>query len=529
MKVRSDILRTYQVLHSWTGIVAGLVLFIGFFAGALTMFQSDITYWATPKSEHLAQVPIENLDLLLGKAQAADEKLADGFIIDFQQGHSPLRWYQQSGGRGLRLDDQLRYASLDENDQLITTTSEKNQLGTLIDQLHRTAGIVGNVGHEQLGVLILGVAAVLYGLAIVSGVIFLLPTLVKSFFALRKEKGSSRFWLDSHNLIGMVSLPFHFIIAWTVVVFAFHDVLYGGLSVVYGDKPLFERMAVAEKPYQSSQLASIATYIDRAKTLAPDYQLKQLEFSRLSSKSPSLAIQVTKDGQLMRGADSEYIYLNPYTMEISYSTVYPNEHNAYGPIVSSFFSLHFGNFAGDFGRWVYFVLGLLGAVLFYTGNLLWLEKRRKKSGQQLKSYRVMAALTVGVCLGSITGVASALLVSKWSYLANIEINQAYVSCYYLVFFASIAYCFIRGAARAAIHLQLLLTAVLALIPLTSLVLAVVNIELWQGQLLGHYGVDLLAGVFAIAFYLAAGKTRKRALNGDSNSIWSLDNGSVKFA
>ncbi|XQF91454.1 PepSY domain-containing protein (plasmid) [Pseudoalteromonas espejiana] len=35
-----------------------------------------------------------------------------------------------------------------------------------------------------------------------SGVIILLPTLVKTFFAIRKRKGPSRFWLDSHNLVG---------------------------------------------------------------------------------------------------------------------------------------------------------------------------------------------------------------------------------------------------------------------------------------------------------------------------------------
>ena len=28
-------------------------------------------------------------------------------------------------------------------------------------------------------------------------------------------------------------------------------------------------------------------------------------------------------------------------------------------------------------RWVYFVFGLSGAFLFYSGNLLWVEKRRR--------------------------------------------------------------------------------------------------------------------------------------------------------
>jgi len=62
-----------------------------------------------------------------------------------------------------------------------------------------------------------------------------LSTQTKSFFALIKNKGTNRFWLDSHNVVGIISLPFHLIIALTVVVFAFHDVFYDGLSLVYGD------------------------------------------------------------------------------------------------------------------------------------------------------------------------------------------------------------------------------------------------------------------------------------------------------
>lgn len=55
MRIRSEILRTYQLLHSWTGILSGLLLFIGFFAGALILFQANISAWATPASAHISQ------------------------------------------------------------------------------------------------------------------------------------------------------------------------------------------------------------------------------------------------------------------------------------------------------------------------------------------------------------------------------------------------------------------------------------------------------------------------------------------
>ena len=243
MKIRSDILRTYQSLHTWTGIVAGLVLFIGFYAGSLSMFEDEISYWATPPVHHLPPIEGDLYDELIAKALAQSPKVEQQFKINFDQDFSPMTWYEKGGGRGLTLNDVLMHATLSPQGELVTHAEPSNELGNLIDMLHRTAGIVGKVGHEDLGVLVLGVACVLYFLALVSGIIFLLPTLVKSFFALRKGKGANRLWLDTHNLVGVISLPFHFIIAWSVIVFAFHDVLYDGLSLVYSDQPMFNRGA----------------------------------------------------------------------------------------------------------------------------------------------------------------------------------------------------------------------------------------------------------------------------------------------
>src|SRR3546814_7457542 len=73
---------------------------------------------------------------------------------------------------------------------------------------------------------IMGGIALLYAVAIVSGVICLLPSLVKDLFALRFGKNLKRMWLDLHNVLGLFSLPFHIIMALTSVVFAFHDQFY---------------------------------------------------------------------------------------------------------------------------------------------------------------------------------------------------------------------------------------------------------------------------------------------------------------
>ncbi|GIU02240.1 PepSY-associated TM helix domain-containing protein [Shewanella morhuae] len=522
MKIRADILRTYQSIHTWTGILTGLLLFIAFYAGALTMFKPQITQWAIPSNQHLAQVSSDQLDELVTQAMGQFDKARDGFIISFDENQSPMKWYEHGGGRGFRLDDQLRHASLTESGEITTQMSSTNELGTLIDQLHRTAGIIGKVGHEDLGVIILGVAAILYFLALVSGVIILLPTLVKNLFALRQNKGSSRFWLDSHNLVGIISLPFHLIIAWSVIVFAFHDFFYAGLGVVYGDKPLFERPASSNVEYSVTELPSMETYRQQLSTMTHGYQIVSMAFSNLSTKNPALAVEVKTDGQIMRGGYSDFIYLNPYTFAVQFNTLNQASEGVYGPIVNSLFALHFGNYAGNFGRWLYFAFGLLGAFLFYSGNLLWLEKRRKKQAAQQASTRFMASLTIGVCLGSMLGVSLAILLTKWLYLITHQPNSYYLTCYYVVFFCAIIYSFFRQPALAAIHLLKLLALSCALIPMSTLIFPLLMQIKSTANVGSHLGVvDITALFFAVCFYVSANKVHQRAYSGEPNSIWAL--------
>ncbi len=527
MKVRADILRTYQSIHTWTGILTGLLLFIAFFAGALTMFKPQIKQWATPPTEHLAQVPTSQLDSLISQVIAQHEKAKEGFIINFDEQKSPLMWYEKGGGRSYRLDDELMHASLSDSGKLLTQASGSNELANLIDQLHRTAGIIGEIGHEDLGVLILGLASILYFIALISGIIFLLPTLVKTLFALRKDKGANRFWLDSHNLAGVLSFPFHLLIAWTVVVFAFHDMFSGGLCAVSGYKPLFEPRAKSTVQYNVEQLAPIGTYLEKISHVPEGYKVRSMEFSKLSSTAPSLAIALSTESGMMRGGNHDFIYMDPYTYSIQMNTISAMNKGNYPSIVTTFFGLHFGNYAGNLGRWLYFAMGLIGAFLFYSGNLLWLEKRRQKQPQQNRSCRVMGSLTVGICLGAILGVSLAMLASKWLYLINYQVNNYYLICYYLAFFAALGYSFIRGAALAAITLLKLIALCCLLIPLTSVIaLLAPNLGIWAPYTFSGLVIETMALLCSLLFFYFSMKVKKRAYHGEPNSIWFIASKSV---
>ncbi|AOT08201.1 PepSY-associated TM helix domain-containing protein [Pseudoalteromonas luteoviolacea] len=524
MKVRSDILRTYQSLHTWTGITAGLLLFIGFFAGALTMFSSAINDWATPPNYQLQQVESGKHDILLQHVLSSKPNALKGVTVSFEDGSSPISWYGHGSARGFSMDDQVWHATLNDQGEVVAELRHVNELSMLVDYLHRSAGIIGELGHDQAGVYVLGIAAFLYFIALVSGLIFLLPSLVKSFFALRKEKGPNRFWLDSHNLVGIASLPFHIIIAVTVIVFSFHDLFYGGLSQVYGEKPMFgggEKHQ--EVTYEIRDLASLNEIKQATLTYAPGYEVKSVSLSRLTTEHPSATVMIVSDRTLMRGPHNDYVFMNPFTLEINSSSV-TSEHGqqgVWGAIVTSFFGLHFGSYGGELGRWLYFIMGLGGAFLFYSGNLIWLEKRcKKQSTAQSRSSYFMANLTIGVTLGCAIGIAGTFAANKWLTLGDWNINIAYMWVYYTLFLATMVSSFTFGAARfSLIGLQLFIALCIA-IPLNSLIALVFpSIGIWSPDSIVDLGVEIGALGFALAAFYALKRAKKRIYAGEENSIW----------
>jgi len=517
VKIRSDVLRTYQVLHSWTGIVSGLLLFIGFFAGALILFQDSITDWATPKLEYQSQTQSQAHDFLLQQVFSQYPETLKAVTVNFEQGKAPVTWNSKPS-RELHLVSQQQHAMLAKNQQLHVFSSQPNLLATLIDQLHRTGGLIGELEHEHWGAYVLGIASILYFLALVSGLIFLLPTLVKSLFALRTHKTSARFWLDTHNLFGITSFPFHLVIALTVVVFVFHDFFYAGLNPIYGDKPMFSRPAKSATAFDARELPSLELLKQKAETQARGFTVSHISFTNLNSQAPMAMVGITSNTDVVRGPYYDYLYMHPYSLQ---SFDFGNAHTENGiwaKIVKVFFAVHFGSFGGDSGRWLYFFLGLGGAVLFYTGNLLWLEKKfDKNKSHQSKSVKILAKLTVAVPLGSMLGVAVCFALTKVLMLSEVAINLAYLWLYYFSFTLALLYSFRVGHVRAASNLCYCLVVSLLAIPAISLLLHLTG--QWQ-TLLNHWGIDIAAALLALMFWKMARKTQYRSQYGEVESLWS---------
>ncbi|MFP1678673.1 PepSY-associated TM helix domain-containing protein [Alloalcanivorax sp. C16-2] len=531
--MRSDVIRVYKSLHTWTGLIAGMLLFIGFYAGALTMFKDPLDRWATPPSQQKVAATdwpaAGQWPALIAATLDAHPGAARGFTLHLKREENtpaPLVWREGGDEHG---GGRVRGATLDADGELVTLETAPSAMAELIDLLHQTGGIPGR-GHHYWGVYAMGVVCVLYVLALVSGLVVLLPTLVKDFFALRRGRNLKRFWLDAHNVVGITSLPFHLMIGLTVIVFAFHDQIYGALGqVVYGDRPLFERPAPAPEsaPRGVDHLLAPATLLATLRETEPAFVPRELIYSDPLGPRADLRVAGESEGHMRRGANRGFASLDPYTGAITNLDYLPGHEDTWIDIVTVFFALHFGNFGGPVIRWSYVLLGLGGAFLFYTGNLLWVESRRRKQRRgaapvsQRRATRAMAAATVGVCWGCVAGVSAAMVAGKWVQGLVTDPNAWYPAVYYTVFLGSVAWAFWRGAARAVVELLWVSALTTLAIPVTGLVAWLApSLPPWVYPRPGLLSVEISALLAGGLLVLAARRTARRVRQGSADSVWS---------
>jgi uncharacterized iron-regulated membrane protein len=533
--MRADYIRVYKSVHTWTGILTGMALFIAFYAGALTVFKEPLTRWATPPAA-VAPVPLEDAPDLIARTLQARPDVAKGFSIHLQDAeHVPARrsWEVRAGQADDHDESSIRHhvAYLDARGELRLEEAAPSGLMPFIDVLHRVVGLPVDSDPNRW---FMGIVASLYAIALVSGVIVLLPSLVKDFFALRVGRNLKRMWLDAHNVVGIVSLPFHIVMALSSVVFAFHDGIYDLQDkLMYEGKleSVFQRSgggAPAGEVRNPADMLTPAELLAQARALAPGFEPYGLQYQQVASPRAIVRVWGKDDSAVSPRARGGFVALDPYSGKVLNRDYLPGGQDAPNLWVSSFFALHMASFGGAAVQWLYFLLGLAGAWLFYSGNLLWIETRRKRANRQTGEIpvqrldtRLMASATVGVCLGCVCGISLMMVASKGLSGHVGDLNAWLRALYYMAFFASLAWAFLRGGAAAGVHLLWVAAALTLAIPAASLVGGLFPASgLWAHTSAAALAVDATALAAGLGFAWMAKASARRIGRGDADSVWA---------
>ncbi|MGX7345407.1 PepSY-associated TM helix domain-containing protein [Acetobacter pasteurianus] len=416
MKIRTDIVQMYRDIHSWVGILAGLFLFVAFYAGGISVFEVPLQNWLTKPAALPAPVSVQQVPDLMQKAFAAHPEAQQEYTVVLSPTVSlpaRLMWPVQAGQRHAGPVDMIA-ASLDAEGHLVTVKHKPSEVAHFIDELHENVGLPVFMPYSRW---FMGIIALLYAVALVSGVIVFLPMLAKNLFALRLVKGAWKKWLDIHNLLGVFSLPFHVVIALSSVLFAYHGVIHNVQTMMFSaPAAIHNHHSHAEKvehqPVAQSFPPTLAPeeIVRALQKQTPGFVPDVLNYASTDKAKQTLYVIGHDEHYMMRGPAGGLAELDPDSGKILSTEYMPGLQSAPFSILTTFFALHFGSFGGNAVKFGYLILGLVGAFLFYSGNRLWLISRYRKeqkngATEPGRGTKFLTRLTYGSIFGCVSGVS----------------------------------------------------------------------------------------------------------------------------
>ncbi|WP_439894380.1 PepSY-associated TM helix domain-containing protein (plasmid) [Ralstonia sp. 25C] len=525
--MKAATLRLYQTLHTWVGLMAGWALFIAFFAGAITVFHEELHAWQNPLRAHhggaAASITIASADIdhFVGAlVRTHPAAAASAYVILPNEGEPDFSAYWQNSKGDWQMTTGTNLAAGKTSPKDLSIEPMQGELANFLNRLHYSLGL------ETPGMYFMGAISVLYGVALISGVLLHLPRLKKDLLAVRPGRNLKRFWMDMHNVLGLFSLPFHLIFAITAPVLCLSVVLMAVFNTVALNGKLFDavpRVTTAAGTVAAANRAapvlSAESLLARAREATDtNFIVKSIHYQHIGDAN---AVAEVRGSSTRAVGDYGSVAIRAAASQPDSGKVIGNQtsdaRDTNHAIYSLVYGLHFGTYGDVALRLAYLVMGLAGAFVFYSGNLLWIESRRKQRlADQPRVHQLLARATVGVCIGCCVGVMATFPAALlWP-------GQSVGVTYYTVFLAAMAWAMLRPPARGAV--ELLSTAAVAalLAPITNAV--VTGDHLLRTMARGDWmvaGFDLGALALACGFIGLARATLRRARSGAPDSVWAM--------
>jgi uncharacterized iron-regulated membrane protein len=495
-------------LHTWAGLVFGWLLFAIFLTGTLSYFKNEITQWAQPE----VQVRDVDAGVALERAQDWLQQNASGaprWFINLPDSRSPalsVMWQKPAGGFEDRILDP--------------------QTGTPVVARETKGGEFFYRFHFQLqmphpwGRWLASIAAMVMLVTMISGVITH-KKIFKEFFTFRPRKGQ-RSWLDGHNAIGVLILPFHLMITYSSLVIFMTMVMPASILTTYdGDtRAFFNDMFPTSAPVKASgtpaPLAPLRPMMDAAQKHWQGAPIDRLAVNQPGDANARVTFVQRGDDQVVYEPGSGLTF-NGVTGGVDNESAITA---APLMLAGGLYGLHMGHFAGPVLRWLYFIFGVGGTALIGTGLVMWLGKRRLKhaaSGVLPFELRLVEVLNVASMSGLMLAVISFFWANRLLPTHFAARESWEVQVFFIVWGLSVLHALLRSGKKAWRE-QLGLAAVLfTVLPVLDALTA--GPYLLAALKAGHWampGVDLTA----LATGLFLGWTAMKFRSGSQKSIAS---------
>ncbi|MDR2335056.1 MAG: PepSY domain-containing protein [Burkholderiaceae bacterium] len=509
-------------LHTWCGLWFSWLLFAVFLTGTLAVFEEPITHWMTPE-HHAEEVAAQQLAASAPASASLAQRLAWGtdYMREHHQGAAMWElWPSDATGAGdLRVywfDSNRQYAAA----QLSTLDGSPIQPAAMPPVRGTQGGHHFVTFHYELhagtaGLWIVGVAALAMLVALVSGVITH-KRIFKDFFTFRARKGQ-RSWLDAHNAVAVLTLPFQFMIAYTGLALSVLTFLPAGVAVYYGTQKADQERFLTElnepgKPEASGRVMEVPDlepFVQRGQTLIGQ-PVRAVVIDHPGDAAARIGIYGWNEDADAHGR------LSPTTGMAMFSAAtgevlqvrLPGAVDGGTPSLaqSVMGGLHMVPFGGLALKWLYFVCGLMGSAMMATGAILFMVKRRHRHQGEFGSatarvYRLIEGLNVAAIAGLGIACVGYLWANRLVPLGIAHRDDWEIGLFFGVWGVAVVHAWCRPPRSAWMEQLAVLAALCLLLPwlnlLTTGEMLVTQVLHDDWESAGVESVCIAAGVLAI--------------------------------
>jgi len=386
-------------LHTWSGLLAGWILFLVFLTGTASYFRPELNRWMRPELGVAVPGPRAVGPMLDHLSRAAPA----GFTLTLPDERFPLGqafWREPGAGRR-----GFRQALLDPATGAPVEARETRG-GELFYRIHFQLHYV----PALWGRWVVGFCAMMMLVAIVSGIVTH-RRIFADFFTFRARKGQ-RSWLDAHAATATLALPYHLMITYSGLVTLMLLLVPWGAQVAY---PGGERALTAE----IFGRAETGRPAGRPAPMAPVEPMLE-EAARGWGAAPG-RVTVTHPGdaaarvEVVRGAAGRLSTArDAVVFDGATGAVLRREANDSGAMAThgTVYGLHLGRFAGPALRALLFLSALAGTAMVGTGLVLWAVKERQaatRAGRAGFGLRLVEVLN----LATVAGLPAAMAGYLW--------------------------------------------------------------------------------------------------------------------
>ncbi len=415
-------------LHTYSGLLVGWVLFLVFAAGTASYFKDEISFWMRPEL-HLAAATLPTQTEVAERSLATLQQKAphsQRWFVTLPTEREPsvrVTWVRSaeeiaadkaadngSNKRPRRFDT----TNLDPVTGQPQAAARATRGGEFFYRLHFDLHYMPAIWARW----IIGFCAMMMLVAIISGIVTH-KRIFKDFFTFRPKKGQ-RSWLDAHNAVAVLGLPYHLMITYTgLITLMFMYMPWGGQVAYKGDQDKFFAEVFASsgardpKPSGvAAALAPIAPMLAQASTHWHGAAVDRITINNPNDGAATITL-LQQAGHGISSAQPVMVF-NGVTGALQ-STV-GDDPGAAAQTRGVMYGLHLGRFSNPLLRALFFVSGLAGCVMVATGLLLWAVKERQKYAKAVAhGGRVgwASRLVDGLNVGAIAGLPIAMASYFW--------------------------------------------------------------------------------------------------------------------